>query len=234
MSAEKCVYTLKEIADELKVDKQKVYRFVVRNHISEVHHEMLHDVLHCGAVFAKNGTKYYDETAKMRIFQGFGALSTSESTSSASDEVHHDVLHDVVLMQSEALHETVGNESGKQDEIDFLRNQIMRMNEHIVSQNEQIRQQGEVINSLNRELEKEREHNREKDKMLMETLAKLADTQAALAVGQSAEKQKELAETLIEGQQKIDNGQTETEEEVREVPKKRGWLRRVWEIITEK
>lgn len=42
MSAEKCVYTLKEIADELKVDKQKVYRFVVRNHISEV----LHDVLH--------------------------------------------------------------------------------------------------------------------------------------------------------------------------------------------
>lgn len=230
MSAEKCVYTLKEIADELKVDKQKVYRFVVRNHISEVHHEVLHDVLHCDADFAKNGTKYYDETAKMRIFQEFGALSTS----STSDEVHHDV----VLMQNEALHdapevhrEAVGNESGKQDEIDFLRNQIMRMNEHMVSQNEQIRQQGEVINSLNRELEKEREHNREKDKMLMETLAKLADTQAALAVGQSAEKQKELAEALIEGHQKIDNGQTETTLLGYDEPKKHGWLRRIWNVI---
>jgi predicted DNA-binding protein YlxM (UPF0122 family) len=98
VSAEKCVYTLKEIADELKVDKQKVYRFVVRNHISEVHHE--------------------------------------------------------------ALRDAVRNESGEQDEIDFWRNQIIRMNEHIASQNEQIRQQGEVINSLNRELEKEREHKR--------------------------------------------------------------------------
>ena len=70
--------------------------------------------------------------------------------------------------------------------------------------NEQILRRDMSIESLNRELEKEREHNREKDKLLMETLSKLAETQAALAVGQSAEKQKELAETLIEGQQKMD------------------------------
>ncbi|MBR3999737.1 MAG: hypothetical protein IKI93_15515, partial [Clostridia bacterium] len=202
MSDEKHIYTLKEIADELKVDKQKVYRFVIRNHISEVHHEVLRDVLHCDSDFGKNGVKYYDKAARERILYGFGSKSTSKSTSSTSDEVHHKT----VLMQNEALqnapevhHDVVENETKKQSEseIEFLRNQIIRMNEQISSQNEQMRQQGEVIASLNRELEKEREHNREKDKLLMETLSKLTETQAALAVGQSAEKQKELAETLI-------------------------------------
>lgn len=242
MSDEKHIYTLKEIADELKVDKQKVYRFVIRNHISEVHHEVLHDVLHCDTESGKNGVKYYDEAAKNRIFQGFGLESTSKSTSSTSDEVHHDV----VLMQNEALqktpevhHDVAETEAEQQSEIGFLRNQIIRMNEQISDQNEQMRQQGDVIASLNRELEKEREHNREKDKLLMETLSKLAETQAALAVGQSAEKQKELAETLIEGQQKIedvhpepsDSRYGEFEEEFHDEPRKRGWLRRVWDVV---
>lgn len=112
------------------------------------------------------------------------------------------------------------------DEVAFLR--------------EQIRRQDTMIESLNRELEKEREHNREKDRQLLDTLTKLAETQAALAVGQSAEKQKALAETLIEGQQMRDEEQTEPvdisandfEEEFRDEPKKRGWLHRVWDAIT--
>ena len=33
--------TIKQIADELGIDKQKVYRFVKKNHINEVHHEAL-------------------------------------------------------------------------------------------------------------------------------------------------------------------------------------------------
>lgn len=60
------------------------------------------------------------------------------------------------------------------------------------------------IDRLQTELEKEREHNREKDRRLMDTLEKLAETQAALAVSQSVEKQKELAETLLEGQQHLE------------------------------
>ncbi len=95
------------------------------------------------------------------------------------------------------------------------------------------------IDRLQTELEKEREHNREKDRRLMDTLEKLAETQAALAVGQSAEKQKELAETLIEGQQKMEDVQSEPldgrygefEEEFHDEPKKRGWLRRVWDAV---
>lgn len=55
------------------------------------------------------------------------------------------------------------------------------------------------IESLQTELAKEREHNRIKDKQLLDTLNKLADTQSALAAGNTAEKQKALAEKLIEG-----------------------------------
>ena len=114
------------------------------------------------------------------------------------------------------------------DEVAFLR--------------EQIRRQDMMIESLNKELEKEREHNREKDRQLLDTLAKLAETQAALAAGQNAEKQKALAETLIEGQQMMDEehmGQTEPrsedfEDEFCDEPKKQGFLQRIWAVITNK
>lgn len=114
------------------------------------------------------------------------------------------------------------------DEIAFLR--------------EQIRRQDTMIESLNKELEKEREHNREKDRQLLDTLAKLAETQAALAAGQNAEKQKALAETLIEGQQMMDGEHKEQlepiekdfEEEFHDESKKQGLLQRIWAAITSK
>ena len=114
------------------------------------------------------------------------------------------------------------------DEVAFLR--------------EQIKRQDTMIESLNKELEKEREHNREKDRQLLDTLSKLAETQAALAVGQSAEKQKALAETLIEGQQMMEEEQSELDDisvtdcvdEFRKTQQKRGWLKRVWDAITGK
>lgn len=98
------------------------------------------------------------------------------------------------------------------------------------------------IDRLQDELEKEREHNREKDRQLLDTLAKLAETQAALAAGQNAEKQKALAETLMEGQQMMDGEceeQTESkekdfEEESPDGSKKRGFLQRIWTAITNK
>lgn len=114
------------------------------------------------------------------------------------------------------------------DEVAFLR--------------EQIRHQGAMIESLNKELEKEREHNREKDRQLLDTLAKLAETQAALAAGQNAEKQKALAETLIEGQQMMEEERKETpetleadfEEEFSDETQKHGLLHRIWAVITHK
>lgn len=127
------------------------------------------------------------------------------------------------------IHPPVDEKSS--DEIAFLR--------------EQIRRQDTMIESLNKELEKEREHNREKDRQLLDTLTKLAETQAALAVGQSAEKQKALAETLIEGQQMMEEEQGrsadkavdaygELDDEFQENRKKRCVLQRVWNAITRK
>ena len=69
--------TLKEIADELGVSKQRVYRFVKSEHINEVHHE----------AHQSKSVKYYDEAAETAIksyFQGKTQL----------DEVHHEVHHE--------------------------------------------------------------------------------------------------------------------------------------------
>ena len=64
------------------------------------------------------------------------------------------------------------------------------------------------VERLQAELEKEREHNRETDRQLLDTLNKLAESQAALSAGQAADKQKALAEKIIEGKQQIDeNGE---------------------------
>ena len=117
-----------------------------------------------------------------------------------------------------------------------------KSSDEVVFLREQIRRQDTMIESLNKELEKEREHNREKDRQLLDTLAKLAETQAALAAGQNAEKQKALAETLIEGQQMMEEEhkeppepvETDFEEEFRDEPRKHGFLQRIWAAITNK
>ena len=117
-----------------------------------------------------------------------------------------------------------------------------KSSDEVVFLREQIRRQDTMIESLNKELEKEREHNREKDRQLLDTLAKLAETQAALAAGQNAEKQKALAETLIEGQQMMEVEhkeppepvETDFEEEFRDEPRKHGFLQRIWAAITNK
>ena len=54
------------------------------------------------------------------------------------------------------------------------------------------------VEKLQAELEKEREHNREKDKQLLDTLNKLAESQAALAAGQAADKQKAVSYTHLD------------------------------------
>ena len=78
---------------------------------------------------------------------------------------------------------------------------------------------------LQNELEKEREHNREKDKQLLETFTKLADSQVALTTGQTAVKQKALAETLIEGQQqRITDGEQQKEKTEKQLAGIRGKL----------
>ena len=61
--------TLKQIADEIGVSKQRVYRFVKQGNVSEA--------------FQDGNTKYYDESAENFIKSSF-----------TSDETFHEALHE--------------------------------------------------------------------------------------------------------------------------------------------
>lgn len=114
--------TIKQIADELGVEKQKVYRFIQKNHIKEVHHEALHET------HQKNSVKYYDDVAEMMIKQGFLEESTS-------DEVHHEALQNHIKSTSnEVVFETLLKQ------IDVLHEQIKNRDEEIKVKNQQIEQ----------------------------------------------------------------------------------------------
>lgn len=71
--------TIKQVADEIGISKQKLYRYIKANHINEVHHD--------------EGIIYIDETLETLLKQHFSA-----------DEVHRDtsqsVSSDTVLIQS--------------------------------------------------------------------------------------------------------------------------------------
>ena len=110
--------TIKQIADELGVEKQKVYRFIQKNHIKEVHHEALHET------HRKNGVKYYDDVGEMLIKQGF-------LEESASDEVHQ---NHIKITSNEAVFETLLKQ------IDVLHEQIKNRDEEIKVKNQQIEQ----------------------------------------------------------------------------------------------
>lgn len=90
--------TIKQISDELGVDKQKVYRYIKKNHIKEVHQECISEALQ------KKGTKYYDEVGESLIKQGFSDNTASDEV---QQEVHHNHINDAVidtlLMQIEIL-----------------------------------------------------------------------------------------------------------------------------------
>lgn len=76
--------TLKQIADELGVDKQRVYRFVKKNHISEAHQSA--------------STKLYDEAAQKLIFEAF---SKDETHHEAHQKHINDAVVDTLLKQLE-------------------------------------------------------------------------------------------------------------------------------------
>lgn len=246
--------TIKQIADEIGVTKQAVYkRFkgklntacapyahtedgilyldetgeqIIKNDFANTRYSN-RDILECsigapiGAVECSGGVRSIDnektpENQEISVFLG-GTDSVSETE---GIELEHS--NNGVERSNGAPVGVPTNDSLKAEyvaEIEFLHRQIDRLQD---------------------ELEKEREHNREKDRQLLDTLTKLAETQAALAVGQSAEKQKALAETLIEGQHKIENIEDESvkcievEEGRKEQTMNRGFLRWIWSGITGK
>ena len=242
-NSESTVYikTIREIAEEIGVSKQAVFKKINRQPLST---ELM------GLTSTVDGRLMVSVDGEKLIKQAFCAENVGDSRQPSTinrqpklstinrvdgevdglEEENADENH--TLMSTEKVKE---DDSCDKSEVLFLRKQIEQMND-------QLSRRDTMIESLNRELEKEREHNREKDRQLLDTLTKLAETQAALAAGQSAEKQKALAETLIEGKQMMEEDQSEPdgisvddfEEEFRDESKKRGWLQRVWDAITGK
>jgi plasmid maintenance system antidote protein VapI len=90
--------TIKQIADELGVSKQKVYRFIVRNHIT--------------ASSEVKRSKLYDESAEMLIKQGF---LEDELHQKSHHEVHQNHINDTV---SEAVIELLRKELEQKNELD--------------------------------------------------------------------------------------------------------------------
>lgn len=123
--------TIKEIADEIGVDKQKVYRYIKQHCISEAHHEAHHDVLQ------RNGVKYYDEAAETLIKQGFlEKIASSE----ALHEVHHGA-------HQNHINEAVG------DTVDAVRDALISMLQgELESKNQQLAVKDKQIDDLNARL----------------------------------------------------------------------------------
>jgi len=82
--------TIKEIADDLDIDKQKVYRFIKSNHINEVHRDA--------------STFYYDEAAEKLIKEHFVGKNVSHD---ASRFTSVDTVNDEVeFLRNELKHRT--------------------------------------------------------------------------------------------------------------------------------
>lgn len=101
--------TIKQIADELGVSKQAVYRYVKKHHINEVHHEVHHG----------SSVMCFNDAVQTRIKQGFMKMS-------ASGEAHHDAVDEAPMY---AVFE---------DTIKVLREQLEAKDQQIASLNTEL------------------------------------------------------------------------------------------------
>ena len=106
--------TIKQIADELGIDKQRVYRYIKKNHINEAHQ--------------KNGVMYYDEVVESSIKRAF--LQKEPHQVSASN----DAVIDVLMKQSEMLQKEL---EIKNKQIEELNNRLAE-NQKLLDQAQQL------------------------------------------------------------------------------------------------
>lgn len=113
--------TMKQLADELGVDKQRVYRYIKKNCINEAHQD--------------KGVKYYDEAAQAIIKQGF--LNTEplqESTSKSTSDTLNETVIEVLKKQTEIL----------QKELEIKNQQISELNARLAESQRLLDQQQQL------------------------------------------------------------------------------------------
>lgn len=110
--------TIKEIADDLQVDKQKVYRYIRAHHINEALHE----------AHQKNKVKYYDEAAQMQIKRAFAEKSTShQTTSKSTSKVHHEAVNEALVETIEMLKEELKKKNEQIENLHTLLDQEQKL-----------------------------------------------------------------------------------------------------------
>ena len=102
--------TIKQIANEIGISKQRVYRYIKTNHITEVHHEAHHDAP------MKHPVKHYDDAVVTRIKSHF-----------LESEPHHEALHDV----HHETHQTTSSDTVSDAVIAMLKNELETKNKQI-------------------------------------------------------------------------------------------------------
>lgn len=108
--------TMKQIADEIGIDKQRVYRYIKKNHINEAHQ--------------KNGVMYYNEAAERLIKQEFSEKEVHQGSASS------DAVIDVLLKQSEMLKKEL---EAKDKQIESLHKSLERTTEALASAQESLK-----------------------------------------------------------------------------------------------
>ena len=108
------IYTIKDLSKELKIDKQKIYRYIKKEKIEalgvssealqkwcEVHHET-----------PQKNTKFYSEEAKKQVFDHFlcksEALGVSSEAPYETLGVSSEAPYEALGVSSEAPHEALG------------------------------------------------------------------------------------------------------------------------------
>lgn len=170
--------TLKQIADEIGVPKQQVYRFVKAKCINEVHHE----------AHQSKSVKYYDEAAESAIKAHFEAVAHH---SEVLHEAHHETHHEAEPESLKGVIEAI--QAGHALE-------IKRLEESHRVELERLQIE---LDRLHHELEAERQHSRETaDKLadISATLAQLTQNAQTLHAAQLQREEPKPIETAADEQ----------------------------------
>lgn len=121
--------TIKQIADELGVNKQKVYRFIVKNHIT--------------ASSEVKQSKLYDEAAERLIKSHFNSITTScersgEPHQKSGDEMLLEQLIKELEVKNEQLREKDRQIREKDHQIAEMQAQLSE-NQKLIDQEQQLR-----------------------------------------------------------------------------------------------
>ena len=81
--------TIKQMADDMNIDKQKLYRFIKKNQINES--------------YQKNGVMHYDDITQEQVQNYFNSVTPSQQKKSSVEKPTNTTIVDIINKQLEIL-----------------------------------------------------------------------------------------------------------------------------------